>query len=175
MYASRNSERDVNTADETMELFNVPQDNSISASRPNNKYPDINECSNVSDCLCKESLENIKLDLEILRSQVDSLQSSANSQEACPPVINDCVRLQIELCDERIRNLGTELYILTKKSTSAIDKLTNKIDCIEAKFENVLNKTIMENSLEDNVSHISFVSQNNVGHDKQRLCVHEQN
>ena len=88
MYASRNSERDVNTADETMELFNVPQDNSISASRPNNKYPDINECSNVCDCLCKESLEKIKLDLEILRSQVDSLQSLANSQEACPPACN---------------------------------------------------------------------------------------
>jgi hypothetical protein len=33
----------------------------------------------------------------------------------------------------------------------------------------------MENSLEDNVSHISFVSQNNVGHDKQKLCVYEQN
>ena len=33
----------------------------------------------------------------------------------------------------------------------------------------------MENYLEDNVSHISFVSQNNVGHDKQKLCVHEQN
>jgi hypothetical protein len=62
--------------------------------------------------------------------------------------------------------LGTELCLLTKKSTSAIDKLANKIDCIEAKFENVLNKTIMANSLEDNVSHISFVSQNNVGHDK---------
>jgi hypothetical protein len=150
-------------------------DNSISDSRPNNKYPDINECSIVCDCLCTESLENIKLDLEILRSQVDSLQSLANSQEACPPVINDFVRLQIELCDERIRNLGTELCLLTKKSTSAIDKLTNKIDCIEAKFENVLNKTIMENSLEDNVSHISFVSQNNVGHDKQKLCVYEQN
>jgi hypothetical protein len=71
--------------------------------------------------------------------------------------------------------LGTELCLLTKKSTSAIDKLTNKIDCIEAKFENVLNKTIMENSLEDNVSHISFISQNNVGHDKQKLCVYEQN
>jgi hypothetical protein len=27
----------------------------------------------------------------------------------------------------------------------------------------------MENSLEDNVSHISFVSQNNVGDDKQKL------
>ena len=81
-------------------------DNSISDSRPNNKYPDINECSNVCDCLCKESLENIKLDLEILRSQVDSLQSLANSQEACPPVINDFVRLQIELCDERIRIWG---------------------------------------------------------------------
>jgi hypothetical protein len=116
-------------------------DNSISDFRPNNKYPDINECSNVCDCLCKESLENIKLVLEILRSQVDSLQSLANSQEACPPVINDFVRLQIDLCDERIRNLGTELCLLTKKSTSAIDKLTNKIDCIEAKFENVLNKT----------------------------------
>jgi hypothetical protein len=33
----------------------------------------------------------------------------------------------------------------------------------------------MANSLEDNVSHISFVSQNNVGHDKQKLCVYEQN
>ena len=74
-----------------------------------------------------------------------------------------------------MRELGTELCLLTKKSTSAIDKLTNKIDCIEAKFENVLNKTIMENSLEDNVSHISFVPQNNVGHDKQKLCVYEQN
>jgi hydroxyacyl-ACP dehydratase HTD2-like protein with hotdog domain len=41
------------------------------------------------------------------------------------------------------------------------------------KFENVLNKTIMEQN--HNVSHISFVSQNNVGHDKQKLCVHEQN
>ena len=33
----------------------------------------------------------------------------------------------------------------------------------------------MENSLEDNVSNISFVSQNNVGHDNQKLCVYEQN
>jgi hypothetical protein len=124
MYASRNSERDVNTADETMELFNVPQDNSISASRPNNKYPHIknfNECSNVCDCLCKESLENIKLDLEILRSQVGSLQSLANSQEACLPVINDFVRLQIELSLTKISHNISYMKISYMKSLYGIE------------------------------------------------------
>ena len=175
MYAGSNFERETNTEVEMIELFNVPWDNSISVSRPNNKHPDINECPNVCDCSCKQLLEDMKLDLEILRSQVDSLQCLANSQEACPSVINDFVRLQIELCDERIRNLGTDLCLLTNDSTSAINKLTNKIDRLEAKFENVLNKTIMENSREDNVSHTSFVSENNVGHDKQKPCVHEKN
>ena len=113
-------------------------------------------------------MENMKLDLEILRSQVDSLQSLANSQETCSPNNNEVIRLQIELCDEKIKNrkLESELGLLASKRISEIDKLVNRIDSLEVKLGNSLNNTvIVENSREGN----------NVEDCQENLIVYEQN
>lgn len=121
-------------------------------------------------------MENVKLDLEILRSQVDSLQSLAISQETCPPNNNDVIRLQIELCDEKIKNkkLESEFCLLANKRISEIDKLTNRLVSLEAKLENSFKNPInMENSREGNLSEISFVSSNSMKVCQPNLHVYE--
>ena len=83
---------------------------------------------------CKSEIDGIKLELEILRSQVDALQSVINSQDVYSPnnvdnVINDTMKMQIEICDLNIKNkkLETELCLLSNENRHTIGKLVGRI------------------------------------------------
>ena len=79
--------------------------------------------SGIHNCACNsamEVIEDMKLNMEILRSRVDALQSLANANEVCPPIhlyLNKIDRLEQEILHERKKTnqLQVELASLKKR------------------------------------------------------------
>ena len=131
---------------------------------------------------CKSEIDGIKLELEILRSQVDALQSVINSQDVYSPnnvdnVINDTMKMQIEICDLNIKNkkLETELCLLSNENRHTIEKLVGRIDSLENTLKCIVNKPVKEHSPGASINQRSIISAElRVDSNEQSIPVREQ-
>lgn len=87
------------------------------------------------NCSCGsmlEEFEDMKLNIEILQTRVDSLQSLANTQEVCPPVdiyLNKINLLEQEISNEKMKTnqLESELNLLKKNFSEQCCVLNNNL------------------------------------------------
>lgn len=89
------------------------------------------------NCACSSTLEdivNMKLNMEILRSRVDALQSLANANEVCPSVdlyLNEIDKLEQEILNEKRKTNRLEVELVSlKKQISEQGYKQNNVDCV---------------------------------------------
>ena len=94
----------------------VIESTSYAVSQPNDKVMlSVNQATyNCTYGCMQEDIENMKLDMEILRSRVDALQSLPNANEVCPSVelyINKIHQLEQLILDEKKKTNQLEVEL----------------------------------------------------------------
>ena len=111
--------------------------------------------------------ENIKLDIEILQSRIDCLQSLANSSEYRPftdtneRLNSEVISLQVELNEEKLRNRHLE---------SKVDILQREINALKSKLDKGLDRIPIEITQEENLNQISSKLLKSHNKDKEKLA-----